>query len=83
MTITINLNPEVEASLAAGARAQGLSVAEYARKLLEQLAPASATMSPAQRINKLHEWAANFPQRAAPLSDEAVSRESIYNRDQL
>ena len=83
MTITIDLKPEVEASLAARAQAQGVSVAEYVRTLLEQLTPAGATMSAAQRINKLHEWADKFPQRAAPLSDEAISRESIYNRDRL
>lgn len=68
MTITIDLKPEVEVSLAAAARVQGLSVLEYVRKVLEELTPASVTMSPAQRISKLHEWAASFPQRAAPLS---------------
>ena len=80
MTLTIQLKPEVEASLAAQARARGLTVAEYVGSLLEQLAQPGRQMSPEQRANALSEWAKEFPQ-ASPLSDEAVSRESIYRRD--
>jgi hypothetical protein len=29
----------------------------------------------------MHEWAKEFPQ-VAPLSDEAISRESLYSLDQ-
>jgi hypothetical protein len=81
MTLTINLKPEVEAGLAAQARAKGVSVAEYVRSLLEQFAQPEPQMTGEQRVHALHEWAKEFPQ-VAPLSDEAISRESLYNRDQ-
>ena len=81
MTLTIHLKPEVEAGLAAQARAKGVSVAEYVGSLLEQFAPAGQQMTPEQRATALYEWAKTFPQ-VTPLSDEAVSRESLYSRDQ-
>lgn len=81
MTLTIDLKPEVEAGLAAQARARGISVAEYVGSLLEQLAPAGPQMTPEQRAAALSEWAKEFPQ-VPPLSDEAVSRENLYGRDQ-
>jgi hypothetical protein len=80
MTLTINLKPEVEAGLAAQARAKGVSVAEYVRSLLEQFAQSGSPMTGEQRINALHEWAKGFPQ-VSPLSDETISRESLYSRD--
>jgi hypothetical protein len=80
MTLTIQLKPEVEASLSAQARAKGVSVAEYVGSLLEQLTPSGPQMSPEQRANALSDWAKEFPQ-VPPLSDEAVSRETIYSRD--
>jgi len=80
MTLTIDLKPEVEAGLAAQARAKGVSVAEYVRWLLEQFAQSGSQMTGEQRVNALHEWAKGFPQ-VAPLSDEAISRESLYSRD--
>ena len=80
MTLTIDLKPEVEAGLAAQARAKGVSVTEYVRSLLEQFAQSGSQMTGEQRVNALHEWAKGFPQ-VAPLSDEAISRESLYSRD--
>jgi len=80
-TLTIDLKPEAEAGLAALARAKGVSVAEYVRFLLEQFAQSGSQMTGDQRANALHEWAKESPQ-AAPLSDEAISRESLYNRAQ-
>jgi hypothetical protein len=80
MTLTIDLKPKVEAGLAAQARAKGVSVAEYVRSLLEQFAQSGWQMTGEQRVNALHEWAKEFPQ-LAPLSDEAISRKSLYSRD--
>ena len=81
MTLTIDLKPEVEAGLAAQARAKGISVAEYVRSLLEQFAQIRPQMTGEQRVKAMHEWAKGFPQ-VAPLSDEAISRESLYSRDE-
>jgi hypothetical protein len=80
MTLTIDLKPEVEAGLAAQARAKGVSVAEYVRSLLEQFAQSVSQMTGEQRVHALHEWAKGFPQ-VPPLSDEAISRESLYSRE--
>jgi hypothetical protein len=80
MTLTIDLKPEVEASLATQAKAQGVPLAEYVRSLLEQFACSVRPMTPEQRATALHQWGKGFPE-VAPLSDEAVSRESIYTRD--
>ncbi len=76
----IELPPEIEAGLAARAAAEGVSLPEYvARVLLEQLArDATGTLSPAERAAAWREAAKGLP-RTPPLSDEAISRESIYS----
>jgi hypothetical protein len=43
MTITVDIRPEIEAELAAIARARGLSAVQYARQVLLEQALASAT----------------------------------------
>ena len=46
MTITIDIKPEVEAELAAQARAQGMDMQAYAASLLEQAAKPEKASSP-------------------------------------
>lgn len=78
MTVTIELTPQMEASLSALAAAQGVDLARLVERLLEnQLPMATAPLSVAERIAL---WRAlpNLPIRP-PLSDEAISRESIYD----
>ncbi len=78
MNVTIDLKPEMEASLSALAAAQGVDLAKLVEQLLEnQLPSTAAPMSVAERIAA---WRAipNLPSRP-PLSDEAMSRESIYD----
>jgi hypothetical protein len=78
MTVTINLKPEVEASLSALAAAQGVDLAQLVERLIEnQLAAMAPPMSIAQRV-ALWRTIPNLPSRP-PLSDEAISRESIYD----
>jgi len=78
-SMKIDLPPEIEAGLAAQAAAQGASLPEYvARLLMEQVAPeATRKLSPAERAAAWREAAKGLP-RTPPLSDEAISRESIY-----
>jgi hypothetical protein len=80
VSMKIELPPEIEAGLAARAAAEGVSLPEYvARVLLEQLArDATGTLSPAERAAAWREAAKGLP-RTPPLSDEAISRESIYS----
>jgi len=78
MTVTIDLKPEMEASLSALAAAQGVDLAQLVERLLENQLPAmAAPMSIAQRV-ALWRTLPNLPSRPV-LSDEAISRESIYD----
>jgi len=81
MTVKIELPPEIEAGLALQAAAQGVSLPEYLRHLLEDQVAAGAgdsTLSPAERATAWREAVRGLPD-TPPLSDEAISRESIYS----
>jgi HicB family len=78
MTVTIELRPEVEASLASLAAEQGISLTQYVRRLLEEQIPGQVTLSPAERANLWRESIKGLP-RTSPLSDDAISRDSIYD----
>jgi hypothetical protein len=80
MTVTIELRPDIEARLADLAAKQGVSLAQYVRRLLEERVPGrpSSPLSPAERAAAWRESVTGLP-HTAPLSDEAVSRESIYD----
>ena len=56
MTITLDINPEIEAELAATARVRGLSAEQYTRQVLEQALRSAAARRPlAVRIREI--WA--------------------------
>jgi hypothetical protein len=85
MTIKLDLKPETEARLIAQASAQGMSVEQYLQSLIENNLPIEAeqpipkTETSENWVNLLEQFCnnpalANVP----PLSDEAISRESIY-----
>jgi len=80
MFMMIELPPEIEAGLAAQAEAQGVSLPEYLQHLLEDQASAgtSSALSPAERAAAWRESVKGLP-HTPPLSDEAISRESIYD----
>ena len=85
MTIQIQLTPDVESGLAALARMKGVPLNEYVQGLLESLAipnaPEPSDTTPEQRADNLRHWAEQFPyRRRTPIPDEAISRESIYDR---
>jgi len=79
MSVTIQLPPDIEADLAAQARAQGLDLPQYVERVLrEQVQPrAGAALSPAERAEAWRQSTRGLP-HTPPLSDEAISRESIY-----
>jgi hypothetical protein len=80
MSVKIDLAPEIEKSYAAQAAAQGVPLPEYLRHVLEEQAvpPASKPLTPAERATYWRESAGGLPHTAL-LSDEAISRESIYS----
>jgi Post-segregation antitoxin CcdA len=79
MTVTIELPSEIEADLVAQARAHGLDLSQYVEHLLrEQVAPrAGSALSPAEQAAAWRESTRGLP-HTPPLSDDAISRESIY-----
>jgi hypothetical protein len=86
MTVTLELRPEVESQLVAQANARGLSLEEYLKRLVEVQASARAAVNSVQTMS-YDEWERgfealidSFPQQPV-LSDEAISRDSIYTRE--
>jgi len=83
MIVTLDLPPEREAALKTQAKARGLSLEQWLMEMTEQLAP-SGSISHLQKTNpkewmrQFRSWAESHDRTTPPLSDEAVSRESIY-----
>lgn len=83
------LTSEEEAALVARARAQGISVDILLRTAVLQIISGAAEREPqpqtplsAEEVNAaLDEAADMIPGGTPPLSDEALSRESIYTRE--
>ncbi len=82
MTVTLELKPDVEAGLAALARARGLPLDAYLRALLEHFAaPAgNSATSPEHKAAAFEQWVESFPETPV-LSDEALNRDAIYRSD--
>jgi post-segregation antitoxin (ccd killing protein) len=78
MTLTIHLPPDIEADLVAQARAQGLDLSRYVEHVLrEQVPRPGSVLSPSERAEAWRQSTRGLP-RTPPLSDDAISRESIY-----
>ncbi len=80
MTVTIHLPSDIEAHLVTQARAQGLDLVQYVEHVLREQVPprAQGVLSPTERAQAWRESARGLP-HTSPLSDEAISRESIYS----
>ncbi len=83
MTLTIELPPALEERLQEESARQGLPAEDYARKVLEERLLTSNMSSGTQvnedRLSAFREWVGSHAEHPAlPLSDEAISRESIY-----
>lgn len=82
MTVTLELKPEVEERIVAEAKARGLSVESYILNVLEKEAMNGGTnfaltATPEEWKKAFLKWV-NTERPAHQLSDEAISRESIY-----
>lgn len=82
MSITINLKPEIEAGLLAQAQARGMTLEEYLSSMVEGAVRMATrqTLTPEQRAAAFEAWSAGH-RPMPPLSDDAVSREAMYDRD--
>jgi hypothetical protein len=84
-TITIEVDPSAAAilqALKAKAEAQGVSLTALLQPLTEEsggtVEKTFHERAPAERAQAFLEWAASHYINAPPLSDEAISRDSIY-----
>jgi hypothetical protein len=82
-TTTIEIDQVTAARLQAQAEAQGLTLDALLRSITEQWNGAHEkslyeTASPEERAQAVEEWANQHRSSAPPLSDEAISRDSIY-----
>lgn len=85
ITVPLSLTPEEQAALLAHARDQGISVDVLLRQAVLSVLSASPPVSPEQSSpdqweKEFGEWLDSLPSLPT-LSDEAISRESIYTRD--
>lgn len=81
MTIQIELNPELEARLAAAAKTQGLPVEGYAQQLLQQAISdrfRHAVRASQQEFRAFLDTLANNASEPAHLDTETFSRSMIY-----
>lgn len=78
MTVTIDLRPELEARLSARAAERGVSLGEYLGHLIEAQFPEKRRLTTAERLALWREFGKDLP-HTPPLSDEAISREFIYD----
>ena len=83
MTLMLELTPEREDALKAQALSLGLSVEQWFMELAEQAGPSTSIAhlqqtNPREWARQFHEWAESHDRTTPLLSDEAVSRDSIY-----
>jgi len=77
----LEVDPEVTSKIQARARERGVSVDVYLRELIDQKGTESENsngLSSQERVRLLREWASGHSTNTPLLSDDAISRESIY-----
>jgi hypothetical protein len=82
MIVTLELRPELEAGILAVARASGMTLEEYLLSVVEGTVLPGSSLSPHERAAAFEAWSAGH-RFTPPLSDEAVSRESMYESREL
>ena len=85
ITVPVNLTPAEEAALAARANAEGVSIESLLHEAVLHLIAGGegerrAALTADQWETELVEWFESMPDTPS-LSDEAISRESIYTRE--
>ena len=81
--MSLKVKPDIEARIVALAQASGVSVEEFLQRMIEEKTgeanvAATSPLSPAERVAVWRESVKSLP-HTPPLSDDAVSRESIYS----
>ena len=81
MPTPLQIEPELASKIHARARECGVSVGAYLRELIGQKGTEAKTtngLSSQERVRMLREWASGHSANTPLLSDDAISRESIY-----
>ncbi len=80
MAIVLQLNPDLERTLAAEARSRGLSLEQYVQSLLQQQLPSPAPRrKPTMKeFEAALDCVAAHSEKVPELPDEALGREGIY-----
>lgn len=81
MPTMLEVEPEVASKIQARARERGVSVDVYLRELIDQKrteSEKSNRLSSQERVRLLREWASGHMANTPLLSDDAMSRESMY-----
>ncbi len=86
MTITLELSPDLEAKVIRNAEQNGMRLEDYVRLLIENAPPPPEkslmeTLSPSEFAIALREWSESQPENLPILTEEAMSRQSIYSGD--
>ena len=83
--MSLNLNPDIEARLIALAHSSGVSVEDFLFHVVEEKSSAAAALRPdyelppEEWVRKFEAWTQSHAADNLPLlSDEDISRESIY-----
>ena len=84
--MTIDIRPELEAKLAAHARAVGIPVQRFVEDVLERETRSAAADAPHQltgneKAKAFRSWASSFPADLPVLTLQDVGRENLYRRD--
>ena len=77
----LEVEPEVASKIQARARERGVSVDVYLRELIDQKETESEgrnDLGSQERVRLLREWASGHSTNTPLLSDEAISRKTIY-----
>jgi len=77
MVVKLDLKADVEAGLVAEAHRRGISVEEYLQQIIQDNAIQAPELSMEAWETEFDAWVSSFPDTPF-LSDEAISRESMY-----
>ena len=81
MRTMLEVEPELASKIQARARQRGVSVDVYLRELIDEKRTESERsngLSSQEPVALLRQWASGHGTNSPVLSDEAISRESIY-----
>jgi hypothetical protein len=81
MPTPLEVEPELASKIEARARKRGVSVDVYLRELIDQKETESEGrngLSSQERVRLLREWASSHSTNTPLLSEDAISRDSIY-----